>query len=103
MGEQVFHGIGIVDGIVTGQVWDFFESAKDRILVVNYTNGDMVKFVRDCLGVVTREGGPSSHAAIYCRMLRKPCVVGVNYKQLTNEVTMNGKTGEVIFHERFKN
>lgn len=46
------------------------------ILVSVTTNPDYVPAMRKCKAIVTDEGGITSHAAIVCRELRIPCVVG---------------------------
>ncbi|MDP2717588.1 MAG: PEP-utilizing enzyme, partial [Candidatus Micrarchaeota archaeon] len=45
-------------------------------LVASMTRQDFVPYLRRCAAVVTTEGGVTCHAAIICRELGTPCVVG---------------------------
>lgn len=47
------------------------------ILVSEATDPDLVPMIEIAAGVVTEQGGVTSHAAIICRELRKPALVGV--------------------------
>ncbi len=55
---------------------DLSKIKKGDILVANMTRQDFVPYLRRCAAVVTAEGGLTCHAAIICRELAKPCVVG---------------------------
>jgi phosphohistidine swiveling domain-containing protein len=46
------------------------------IMVSVTTSPDYVPAMRKCVAIVTDEGGITSHAAIVCRELRMPCIVG---------------------------
>lgn len=94
--------MGVVPGIVTGKV-AFHPRPKDdvkgKIIYCRMTDAEHMKLLKDCLGVICTEGGPSSHAAIVCRMMNKPCIVAFSgYLPRGSWATMNGKTGEVIDH-----
>ncbi len=47
------------------------------ILVMDVTTPECLPLMQRALAVVTEHGGILSHAAITCRELRKPCIVGV--------------------------
>ena len=51
---------------------------KDDILVAEATSPEMCVEMLSSGAVVTQFGGILSHAAIFCRELKKPCVVGVS-------------------------
>jgi len=48
------------------------------ILVAKKTHPDMMEEIRRSAGVITDEGGILSHAAITCRELKIPCIVGTS-------------------------
>lgn len=50
--------------------------SKKTILVAGQTRPQLMPLIRACVGIVTDEGGVTSHAAIVARELKMPCVVG---------------------------
>jgi len=59
---------------------DNFDTAKitpKNILVAKYTQPSLVVGMAICKGIITEEGGLTSHAAIVSRELGKPCLIGV--------------------------
>ncbi|MBS3175403.1 pyruvate, water dikinase [Candidatus Woesearchaeota archaeon] len=64
------------------------------------TSIDYLPLMNKALGVITSRGGILSHAAIVCRELNKPCIVGVG--NLINElkegdyICLNADKGEII-------
>ena len=50
---------------------------NDDILVCDMTSIEYLPLMSKSLGVITSRGGILSHAAIVCRELKKPCIVGV--------------------------
>ena len=71
-----------------------------EILITKMTTPDFVPAMKKVVGIITDEGGQTSHAAIVSRELGIPCIVGT--EKGTREiksvlvVTMNGSTGEVF-------
>lgn len=51
--------------------------AKGTILVSESTDPDLVRFLRAAGGVLTEQGGVTSHAAIICRELGIPTIIGI--------------------------
>lgn len=55
-------------------------------------------------GVLTEQGGSTSHAAVICRELGRPCVVGCGMDTVTSlagqQVTLDGGSGQVWLGER---
>lgn len=47
-----------------------------RILVTSMTRPDFAPYMRQAAGIITDEGGITSHAAIVSRELRIPCIIG---------------------------
>ena len=52
------------------------ESLQGKILVTTMTDPSIMPFIRNCLALVTDQGGLTSHAAIVSREMHIPCIVG---------------------------
>ncbi len=95
-GKVILSGFGASPGIASGTVRivkdmsDLAKIKKGDILVTEMTNPDMVVAMQRAAGIVTDEGGVTSHAAIVSREMGIPAVVG------TGEATKKLKEGEVI-------
>ena len=63
-----------------------------QILVANFTTPEYVPAMKKAAGVVTDDGGITSHAAIISRELGKPCVTGT---KIATQVFKDGDRGEV--------
>ncbi|MEK6955366.1 MAG: PEP-utilizing enzyme [Nanoarchaeota archaeon] len=55
----------------------YLDINNDEILVCDMTSIEYLPLMSKSLGVITSRGGILSHAAIVCRELKKPCLVGV--------------------------
>lgn len=66
------------------------ELQEGEILIAEATTPEYVPAIKRVLAVVTDEGGMMSHAAITCRELKKPCIVGTTW------ATKTFKTGEMV-------
>jgi pyruvate,water dikinase len=95
-GEIILSGLGASPGVASGAVkiiQDISELSKIKggdILVTKMTSPDMVVTMQKSAGIVTDEGGITSHAAIVSREMGIPAVVG------TGEATGKLKEGEMI-------
>ncbi len=75
-------GLGASPGIGTGRVKvvldmkDLGRVGKGDVLVTKMTTPDYVPAMLKTAGIVTEEGGMTSHAAIVSRELGVPCIVG---------------------------
>ncbi|MEX2578763.1 MAG: phosphoenolpyruvate synthase [Verrucomicrobiales bacterium] len=71
-------GRGIVSGraVVMRNVWDSKKFNRGDIIVAKETNPDWVPLMKIAGGLVTDAGGRTSHAAIVCRELGIPAVIG---------------------------
>lgn len=75
-------GLGVSAGLARGRVSiilsnnDFGRFKEGEILVASATRPDFVPLMKKAKAVITDEGGLLSHAAIVCRELHKPCIVG---------------------------
>lgn len=101
----VLKGAPASPGIASGPV-KIINSAKDigkilpgDVLVVPQTNPDFVGTMKKAAAIITDKGGRTCHAAIICRELGIPAVIGTEKAtQLLTPglvVTVNGTTGEV--------
>jgi pyruvate,water dikinase len=100
-GEAILKGIAASPGIASGKIRivgkmeDLQKIEKGDILVTKMTNPDMVVSMQKSAGIVTDEGGMTSHAAIVSREMGIPAVVG------TQEATIKLKEGEIITVDGF--
>lgn len=80
--EAKFKGIAACSGVVTGKVVRSAEDAinckEPCILVTKETTPDDIAGMVAAKGVVTMQGGSTSHAAVVARSMNKPCIVGVS-------------------------
>lgn len=94
--KVVCKGRTAVPGCVTGKVRvignpDEIASLKDEeIIVVRMTDPDSVPYIQRAKGVITDHGGVLCHAAIVCREMNKPCIVG------TKTATQVLRTGDLV-------
>jgi pyruvate,water dikinase len=85
--------------IAPAEVLADIEIGEDEILVCAMTSPHYLPLMAKCAGIVTDQGGMLSHAAIICRELGKPCVVGT--KKATEvlvegmEVVVDADSGRV--------
>jgi len=63
---------------------------KNKIMVITQTYPNYVPYMKLAKAIVTEVGGLTSHAAIVCREMKKPCIIGVKF------VTKNIKTGNKV-------
>lgn len=105
-GEVLIRGLGASPGVVSGEVrvvteLDQLDKVDDGdVLVTEMTMPDMVPAMKRAAGIVTDEGGMTSHAAIVSRELGVPAVVGTGSgsRELVDgqAVTIDGDRGTVI-------
>ncbi|MDD3679412.1 MAG: phosphoenolpyruvate synthase [Candidatus Shapirobacteria bacterium] len=104
--EIILEGIAAGSGQASGPVKKI-KSAKEikkiksgDILVAPMTTPDFVPAMRLIAGIITDQGGQTSHAAIISRELSIPCIVGTKTatKDLKNGqlVTVDGTAGQVL-------
>ncbi|HEY3068781.1 MAG TPA: pyruvate, phosphate dikinase [Gaiellaceae bacterium] len=120
--EVAAKGLNASPGAATGKIVLDADSAEDRgkkgedvILVRWETTPDDIHGLLEARGVLTAQGGMTSHAAVVARGMGKPCVAGceglsidvrgrtisLGGKQLAegDVLTIDGGTGEVIVGE----
>ncbi|MFB6095838.1 MAG: phosphoenolpyruvate synthase [Haloferacaceae archaeon] len=104
-GDVILRGLGASPGIASGEArivtkLDHLDQvAEGDIIVTEMTMPDMVPAMKRAAGIVTDEGGMTSHAAIVSRELGVPAVVGAGSatKDLTDGqvITIDGDKGTV--------
>ena len=104
--EAELKGLGASPGIGVGKARlvlnpnELAKIQKGEILVAKMTTPDYVPAMMRAAGIVTDEGGMTSHAAIVSRELGVPCVVGTGRatKALTQDtlLTVDGTKGLVF-------
>jgi pyruvate,water dikinase len=104
-GEMLLKGLGASPGIASGPVRvvrkldQLDKVGQGDIIVTEMTTPDMVPAMKRAAGIVTDEGGMTSHAAIVSRELGVPAVVGSgDATELLGDgqvVTIDGDKGTV--------
>ena len=115
--RMVGSGLPSCSGIATGkiaftskEVFAFTECKVPTIFVKREVSPEDLGAIIASHGVLTTRGGVSSHAALACRQLGKPCVTGFSNPDVFQAFrsgefgTINGTSGEVYFgRARFQN
>jgi pyruvate,water dikinase len=104
-GEVIVRGLGASPGIASGEArivskLDHLDQVGEGdVIVTEMTMPDMVPAMKRAAGIVTDEGGMTSHAAIVSRELGVPAVVGAGSAttELTDGqvITIDGDKGTV--------
>ena len=113
MPEKILKGIPASPGVAVGRVLkitnpllEIDEQPEPRInsqyvLVIPFSTPSLLLMIMNAVALVTEMGGRTSHAAIICRELCIPCVVGVRgaLSILKNgmEVKVDGNEGKIYF------
>lgn len=119
-GRFIASGVNASPGAAVGQVYFDAdtaermnkESKQDVIMVRPFTKPDDVHGMLAAKGILTSEGGATSHAAVVARQFGVPCIVGasgvkidLNKRQMISNgivvkegdwITLDGGTGEVF-------
>jgi phosphohistidine swiveling domain-containing protein len=93
---------GIVTGIPVFSTEDAINCKEPCILITEETTPDDIAGMDAAVGVLTMNGGATSHAAVVARGMNKPCVVGLGKTKDDFgcfKVSINGATGEVWLKE----
>jgi pyruvate,orthophosphate dikinase len=102
-GKLFATGVNASPGAAVGQVYFDADTAEkmaeeegqDVIMVRPFTKPDDVHGMLSSRGILTSEGGATSHAAVVARQFGVPCVVGASMMTIDlekREMTSNGKT-----------
>ena len=105
-GKPIATGIAGSMGIATGRAVTSSEAAVQAaalgekvILLTEETTPDDIAGMAAAVGILTRTGGATSHAAVVARGMDKPCVVGCTDMDMTlphgTILSIDGETGRV--------
>ncbi|WP_247731638.1 phosphoenolpyruvate synthase [Halovivax limisalsi] len=105
-GDLLVDGLGSSPGRVSGparlitKLDDLDKVREGDIIVTEMTTPDMVPAMKRAAGIVTDEGGMTSHAAIVSRELGVPAIVGTTNATSVlddgRQVTLDGEKGQVL-------
>ncbi|WP_226481390.1 phosphoenolpyruvate synthase [Natrinema amylolyticum] len=105
-GDVIVDGLGSSPGTVSGpakivtKLDDLAKVSEGDIIVTEMTMPDMVPAMKRASGIITDEGGMTSHAAIVSRELGVPAIVGTTNATTVLEdgqvVTLDGDKGSVL-------
>ncbi|ELZ15542.1 phosphoenolpyruvate synthase [Haloterrigena salina JCM 13891] len=111
-GEVIVDGLGSSPGTVSGpakiveKLDDLAKVGEGDVIVTEMTMPDMVPAMKRTSGIVTDEGGMTSHAAIVSRELGVPAIVGTTNATTVLEdgqiVTLDGDKGAVLEGEEIE-
>ncbi len=106
VGNQVKGTVAVAKGIVKGKaqvIYALEEVAKFKqgsVMVTPMTVPEFIPAMKKASAVVTDEGGVTCHAAIVCRELNIPCIIGTKVATKVfkdgNEVEVNTVNGTVV-------
>ena len=96
-GKILAKGIGASGGAAAGEGTIYSKTFKSGVLVTELTDPDYLPAMKKAVAVVTGKGGMTCHAAIVCRELGIPCVVGVGEIEhlIGKDIMVNGDVGVV--------
>ena len=105
-GKFIAKGVNASPGAAVGQVYFDADKAEeyakqhgqDTIMVRPFTKPDDVHGMIAAKGVLTSEGGATSHAAVVARQFGIPCVVGASAIKINLE-TRTMTVGEIVVNE----
>jgi pyruvate,orthophosphate dikinase len=122
-GKQIASGVNASPGAAVGRVYFDADTAEEKakeegqdvIMVRPFTKPDDVHGMLASKGILTSEGGATSHAAVVARQFGIPCVVGASDVQINMKarqleangttvkegdyLSVDGTTGEVFLGE----
>lgn len=84
--------VRIINAWTPDQMKVVMDMKKGEILVTGMTRPHLIQAMHKAAAIVTDEGGVASHAAILCREMKKPCVIGT---KIATKIFKNGDTIEV--------
>ncbi|HWQ83054.1 MAG TPA: pyruvate, phosphate dikinase [Anaerolineales bacterium] len=103
-GNLVAKGVNASPGAAVGQIYFDAdtsermakESKQDVIMVRPFTKPDDVHGMLSAKGILTSEGGATSHAAVVARQFGVPCVVGASDIRIDLEKRVMTVSGKVV-------
>ena len=106
-GKQIAKGVNASPGAAVGRVYFDADTAEKMakeekqavIMVRPFTKPDDVHGMLAAKGILTSEGGATSHAAVVARQFGVPCIVGASMVRIDLEKRQM-EAGEVLVKER---
>lgn len=103
-GRQIAKGVNASPGAAVGQIYFDADTAEkmakeshqDVIMVRPFTKPDDVHGMLAAKGILTSEGGATSHAAVVARQFGVPCVVGASMIKIDLEKRQMVSNGTVV-------
>ena len=103
-GKQFATGVNASPGAAVGQIYFDADTAErmakeegqDVIMVRPFTKPDDVHGMLAAQGILTSEGGATSHAAVVARQFGVPCVVGASMVQIDMEKRQLEANGVIV-------
>ena len=103
-GSQIAKGVNASPGAAVGQVYFDADTAEkmakeshqDVIMVRPFTKPDDVHGMLAAKGILTSEGGATSHAAVVARQFGVPCVVGASDIKIDLEKRQMNAQGTIV-------
>ena len=103
-GKLFATGVNASPGAAVGQVYFDADTAqkmnveegKEVIMVRPFTKPDDVHGMLSSNGILTSEGGATSHAAVVARQFGVPCVVGASMMKIDSEALTMESNGKVV-------
>lgn len=103
-GRQFAKGVNASPGAAVGQVYFDADTAEKRakedkqdvIMVRPFTKPDDVHGMLAARGILTSEGGATSHAAVVARQFGVPCVVGASEIRIDPELRQMEVNGVIV-------
>lgn len=93
---------GVATGcpVLLNTIEEFIGTSGNEILMTWFTTPEWVPIMKKYKGVITSVGGFLSHAAIICRELDIPCIVGLDQNEIISlinlqKIEMDGSTGTI--------
>lgn len=100
---------GVAVGVVaqsSASALKMIAEGKKVVLVTKETCPDDIEAMHKSQGVLTMEGGATSHAAVVARSMNRCCVVGLGMPLTSfpegSEITIDGNTGRIWMHHKVK-
>ena len=103
-GRKIAHGVNASPGAAVGQIYfdadkselKAKEDGQDVIMVRPFTKPDDVHGMLAAKGILTSEGGATSHAAVVARQFGVPCVVGAADIKIDLEKRQMDVNGKIV-------
>ena len=107
--QPLLRGIGVAPGrtkglihIITGEIIPVLQSSQKIVIVTKEIHPHQLPLLKQAVGIITEQGGITSHAAILARELNIPAVVGVpratKSLKTGDYIILDGKSGTIYHH-----